>query len=75
MPTTLADHAPFDTAIPSLAAQPRRRGMNARDTGAATSFDYDETLDKIIASAQKFNAERIKQEDVAKAGGGPPDEE
>jgi len=41
----------------------------------ATSFDYDETLDKIIASAQKFNAERIKQEDVAKAGGGPPDEE
>jgi ParB family chromosome partitioning protein len=41
----------------------------------ATSFDYDETLDKIIASAQKFNTDRIKQEDVAKAGGGPPDEE
>ena len=41
----------------------------------ATSFDYDETLDKIIASAQKFNVERIKQEDVAKTGGGPPDEE
>src|SRR5581483_5775630 len=30
----------------------------------ATSFDYDETLDKIIASAQKFNAEKVKQEDV-----------
>jgi ParB family chromosome partitioning protein len=41
----------------------------------ATSFDYDETLDKIIASAQKFNVERVKQEDVAKSGGGPPDEE
>jgi ParB family chromosome partitioning protein len=41
----------------------------------ATSFDYDETLDKIIASAQKFNVDRIKQEDVAKSGGGPPDEE
>ena len=27
------------------------------------------------ASAQKFNVDRIKQEDVAKAGGGPPDEE
>jgi len=40
----------------------------------ATSFDFDETLDKIIASAQKFNADRIKQEDVAKAGGGPPDD-
>jgi ParB family chromosome partitioning protein len=41
----------------------------------ATSFDYDETLDKIIASAQKFNVERVKQEDVAKAGGGAPAEE
>jgi len=41
----------------------------------ATSFDYDETLDKIIASAQKFNVDRIKQEDVVRAGGGPPDEE
>jgi ParB family transcriptional regulator, chromosome partitioning protein len=41
----------------------------------ATSFDYDEALDKIIASAQKFNVDRVKQEDVAKSGGGPPDEE
>jgi ParB family chromosome partitioning protein len=41
----------------------------------ATSFDFDETLARIIASAQKFNVERIKQEDVAKAGGGAPDEE
>ena len=41
----------------------------------ATSFDFDETLDKIIASAVKFNAEKVKQEDVAKSGGGAPDEE
>jgi ParB family chromosome partitioning protein len=41
----------------------------------ATSFDFDEALDKIVASAAKFNVERIKQDDVAKAGGGPPDEE
>lgn len=41
----------------------------------ATSFDFDETLDKIIASAQKFNADRVKQEDVARVGGGPADEE
>ena len=40
----------------------------------ATSFDFDETLDKIIASARKFNVDRVKQEDVAKAGGGAPDE-
>ena len=41
----------------------------------ATSFDFDEALDKIIASAQKFNVDRVKQADVAKSGGGPPDEE
>ena len=41
----------------------------------ATSFDFDETLDKIIASAQKFNVDKVKQDDVAKAGGGPVDEE
>ena len=41
----------------------------------ATSFDFDETLDKIIASAQKFNVERVNQQDVAKAGGGPVPEE
>lgn len=41
----------------------------------ATSFDFDEALDKIIASAAKFNVDRIKQEDVAKSGGAPPDEE
>ena len=41
----------------------------------AASFDFDEALDKITASASKFNIDRIKQEDVAKAGGGPPDEE
>jgi ParB family chromosome partitioning protein len=41
----------------------------------ADSFDFDEALDKITVSASKFNVDRIKQEDVAKAGGGPPDEE
>jgi ParB family chromosome partitioning protein len=36
----------------------------------ATSFDFDEALDRIIASAQRFNVEKVKQDDVAKAGGG-----
>src|SRR5262245_30639452 len=39
------------------------------------TIDFDEALDKITASAQKFNVERVKQDDVAKAGGGPPDED
>lgn len=41
----------------------------------ATSFDFDEAFDKIIASAQKFNIDRVKQEDVARAGGGPIEDE
>ena len=41
----------------------------------ATSFDFDEALDKIIASAARFNVDRVNQSDVAKSGGGPADEE
>ena len=40
----------------------------------ATSFDFEEAIDRIIASASKFNIDRVKQEDVAKAGGAPEDE-
>jgi ParB family chromosome partitioning protein len=40
-------------------------------------FDFDEVIDKMTASAKKFNVDKVKQEDVAKAGGGgaPIDEE
>jgi len=41
----------------------------------APSIDFDEALDKITASAQKFNVERVRQEDVAKTGGAPDDAE
>jgi ParB family chromosome partitioning protein len=35
----------------------------------ATSFDFDEALDRILAGAQKFNVDRVKQADVVRAGG------
>jgi ParB family chromosome partitioning protein len=41
----------------------------------ATEFDFDEVIDKMTASAAKFNVDRVKQEDVAKVGGGAPPEE
>ena len=41
----------------------------------STEFDFDEVMDKMVASAAKFNVERVKQEDVAKVGGAPPDDE
>src|SRR5687767_1538367 len=41
----------------------------------STEFDFDEVIDKMTASAKKFNVEKVKQEDVAKAGGGGPPED
>ncbi len=41
----------------------------------ATEFDFDEVIDKMTASTRKFNVDKVKQEDVVRAGGGPPDEE
>lgn len=41
----------------------------------ATEFDFDEVIDRLTASAKKFNVEKVKQDDVAKAGGGPPPDE
>jgi ParB family chromosome partitioning protein len=35
----------------------------------ATEFDFDEVLGRMAASAAKFNVEKVKQDDLAKAGG------
>ncbi|WP_164015098.1 ParB/RepB/Spo0J family partition protein [Pyxidicoccus trucidator] len=39
--------------------------------------DFDATLDRLLASARKFNVEKVKREDIGRMGGGPvePDEE
>lgn len=37
----------------------------------ATSFDFDEVVEKMRSTAGKFNVERIRQEDVAKMGARP----
>jgi ParB family chromosome partitioning protein len=49
--------------------------INPTRFSKASSFDFDEVLGKMIASAKKFNVDRIKQEDVARAGGPPMAEE
>jgi ParB family chromosome partitioning protein len=40
----------------------------------ATEFDFDDVIDRMIASAGKFNVDRVKQEDVARIGGAPTEE-
>jgi ParB family chromosome partitioning protein len=41
----------------------------------AESFDFEEVLDKMQKAAAKFNTDRVKQEDIARIGGGPVEEE
>jgi ParB family chromosome partitioning protein len=41
----------------------------------AEAFDFDEVLEKMQKAAAKFNADRVKQEDIARMGGGPIEEE
>ena len=41
----------------------------------STSFDFDEVLEKMAASAAKFNIDRVKSEDVTRAAGPPVEED
>src|SRR5262249_23104767 len=41
----------------------------------STEFDFEDVLARMKKNAGKFNVEKIRQEDVVRAGGGPIDEE
>ena len=36
----------------------------------STEFDFDDVLDRMLKNAAKFNIDRVRQEDVVRAGGG-----
>jgi ParB family chromosome partitioning protein len=40
----------------------------------STDFDFDEVLGRMQKNAAKFNVDRVRQEDVVRAGGGPVEE-
>jgi ParB family chromosome partitioning protein len=40
----------------------------------ATSFDFDEVMEKMAASAAKFNIDRVKADEVTRASGPPAEE-
>jgi ParB family chromosome partitioning protein len=40
----------------------------------STEFDFDDVLGRMQKNAAKFNVDRIRQEDVVRAGGGPVDD-
>jgi ParB family chromosome partitioning protein len=41
----------------------------------STEFDFDDVLARMQKAATKFNVDRVKQEDVVRAGGGAPEPE
>jgi ParB family chromosome partitioning protein len=41
----------------------------------ATSFDFDQVVEKMLASVKKFNVEKIRQQDLASMASPPPSEE
>jgi ParB family transcriptional regulator, chromosome partitioning protein len=40
----------------------------------STDFDFDDVLGRMQKNASKFNVDRVRQEDVVRAGGGPVEE-
>ena len=78
----------LDDAVSSVVAALKERGLtspylkpfviarvNPIRFSKSTEFDFDEVMDKTLAAATRFKVDRVKQEDVARIGGGPLDEE
>jgi ParB family chromosome partitioning protein len=78
----------LDDAVTNVVAALKARGLtspylkpfvvariNPIRFSKSTEFDFDEVIDKMIGAANRFNVERVKQEDVAKVGGVPPEPE
>jgi ParB family chromosome partitioning protein len=78
----------LDDAVSNVVAALKERGLtspylkpfviarvNPIRFSKSTEFDFDEVMDKTIAAATRFKVDRVKQEDVARIGGGSPPEE
>jgi ParB family chromosome partitioning protein len=78
----------LDDTVAGIVAALKERGMtspylkpfviariNPIRFSKSTEFDYDEVMKKMIGAAERFKVEKVKQEDVARAAGGPPPEE
>ncbi len=78
----------LDGAVTEIAEKLKQRGLtspylkpfivarvNPIRFSKATTFDFDETIGKMLANARRFNVDKIKQEDLARAGGPPAAEE
>src|SRR5262245_16810154 len=78
----------LDDAVAKVVAALKARGMTSPYLKAfviarvnpirfskATEFDFDEVMTKMTGATERFKVDRVRQEDVARAAGGPPDED
>src|SRR5437867_1235927 len=78
----------LDDAVSAVVQKLKERGLtspylkpfvvarvNPMRFSKATTFDFEEVFAKMLVSAQRFNVEKIKQEDIARAAGPPIPEE
>src|SRR6478672_516216 len=49
--------------------------LNPIRFSTSTEFDFDDVLEGMQKNAAKFNVEKIRQEDVVRAGGGPAEDD
>ena len=78
---------PIDDGVARIVEKLKKRGLtspylkpfvvariNPIRFSTSTEFDFDDVLRRMEANAAKFNVDRIRQEDVVRAGGGPAEE-
>jgi ParB family transcriptional regulator, chromosome partitioning protein len=78
----------IDDGVTEIVAKLKKRGftspylrpfvvarINPIRFSTSTEFDFDDVLGRMQKNADKFNVERVRQEDVVRAGGGPAEEE
>ena len=66
-----AEEARLHQPVPSAVCVAR---INPIRFSTSTEFDFDEVLGRMQKSAAKFNVEKVRQEDVVRAGGGPAED-
>jgi ParB family chromosome partitioning protein len=77
----------IDDAVTDLVEQLKGRGLtspylrpfvvariNPIRFSKSTEFDFDDVLERMSRGAAKFNVDKVKQQDIVRAGGGPADE-
>ena len=78
----------IDTEVGAIVEKLKKRGftspylrpfvvarINPIRFSTSTEFDFDEVMGRMQKNAAKFNVERIRQEDIVRAGGSAADED